>query len=414
MPGHGRRVSEVEVCVVGGGPAGLVLALILARQGRRVTVLEKHADFLRDFRGDTVHPSTLDVMDELGLGERADSLPHRKVRGLWASYSDGTHQVVDFSRLRVAHPYLMFLPQWDFLEMLADEAERHPGFTLLRSHEVVDLLRDDGRVCGVRASGPEGEVEVRAPLTVAADGRDSAVRARLGLEPRRFGAPMDVLWFRLSRRPSDGEGLGVRIGPGRLLLGIDRGDYWQMAYVIPKGAYARVVAEGLESFRAKVAERFTEVGDRLDEIRAWDDVKLLTVQVDRLRRWHVPGALLIGDAAHAMSPVGGVGINLAVQDAVAAGRILARPLAAGRVEETDLAAIQRRRGFPTVGTQLGQRAAQRGVLGRILAAERPVKAPRPVRLLGRHPALQALPARLIGIGLRPEHLKGMRHKRQAA
>ena len=390
--------------MVGGGPAGLVLALILARQGRRVTVLEKHADFLRDFRGDTVHPSTLDVMDELGLGERANSLPHRKVRGLWASYSDGTYQVVDFSRLRVAHPYIMFLPQWDFLEMLVEEAGRHPGFSLLRSHEVVEVLREDGHVHGVRASGPDGEVDVHAPLTVAADGRDSAVRARLGLEPRRFGAPMDVLWFRLSRRPSDGEGLGVRIGPGRLLLGIDRGDYWQMAYVIPKGAYERVVAEGLESFRAKVAERFPEVGDRLDELRAWDDVKLLTVQVDRLRRWHVPGALLIGDAAHAMSPIGGVGINLAVQDAVAAGRILARPLAAGRIEESDLAAVERRRRFPTVGTQLGQRAAQRGVLGRILAAERPVEAPRAVRLLGRHQTLQALPARLIGIGLRPERV----------
>ena len=403
------RSIETDVVVAGGGPAGLVLALLLARQGRRVVVLEKHEDFLRDFRGDTVHPSTLDVLDELGLSDRLERLPHRKVRRLRMAFPDRTVGVADLGRLRVRHPYIAFLPQWDFLELLAGVAAGYPGFTLLRSHEVVDLLRSDGTaggaVRGVVATGPAGErVEVRAPLTVAADGRHSTVRARLGLRPKEYGAPMDVLWLRVARRPDEAEGLEMRIGEGRLMIGIDRGDYWQVGYVVPKGGYDRVRAAGLPALRSSIADLAPSLADRVDEIRDWDDVKVLTVRIDRLRRWHAPGALLIGDAAHAMSPVFGVGINLAIQDAVAAARILAGPLAAGRVTERDLARIRRRRLLPTAGTQLMQRVAQRGVIGRVLAQRGPVRAPVPLRLFERFPRLQVLPARLIGVGLRPEHV----------
>jgi 2-polyprenyl-6-methoxyphenol hydroxylase-like FAD-dependent oxidoreductase len=394
---------DADVCVVGGGPAGLVLALLLVRRGIRTVVLEKHADFLRDFRGDTVHPSTLTLLDELGLFERLERLPHRKVRTATFTFaSGGRFRLADFSRLRVPHPYIALLPQWHFLDLLAEAAGESPGFTLLRSTEVVDVIREaGGAVTGVRANGPDGPVEVHARLTVAADGRHSTVRRCLGLRPKTFGAPMDVLWFRVPRVESDGEGLQARVGPGRLMIEIDRGDYWQCAWVIPKGQYDRVVAAGLERFRSGVAGLDPNLADRVGAIASWDDVKMLVVQIDRLTRWHAPGVLLIGDAAHAMSPVGGVGINLAVQDAVATARLLAGPL---RGEgPLDLGKVRRRRRFPTAGTQLVQRLAQRGVLAPVLASAKAPRPPLAVRVVDRVPALQGMAARAVGLGLRPEH-----------
>jgi 2-polyprenyl-6-methoxyphenol hydroxylase-like FAD-dependent oxidoreductase len=394
---------ETTVCVAGGGPAGLVLALLLARQGVPVTVLEKHADFLRDFRGDTVHPSTLTMLDAVGLGPAVARLPGRQAGVLRVTFDDGTFPVGDFRRLPGAHPYLLFLPQWDLLDMLADAAGELPGFTLLRSTEVTDLLRGDGgRVEGVRAQGPDGPVDVRARLTVGCDGRTSVVRDRLGLKPVEYGAPMDVLWFRLPREPDDPADVAFRIAGGGLMICIDRGDYFQNAFVISKGGYDAIRAAGLDDLRRRIVRLAPFFADRVAGLTDWDHIKLLTVQVNRLRRWHAPGALLIGDAAHAMSPIGGVGINLAVQDAVATARILGPSLAAGTFVDGDLDRIRRRRRFPTVVTQAVQRIAQRRVVDPLLRTTGPVRAPAAVRFLSRTPRLQGIPARLVGFGVRPE------------
>jgi 2-polyprenyl-6-methoxyphenol hydroxylase-like FAD-dependent oxidoreductase len=407
LPGMAASGPErVTCCIAGCGPAGAMLGFLLARAGVEVLVLEKHGDFLRDFRGDTIHPSTLEVVDELGLIDEFLSLPHRKVTELNAVLDQGSFRLSDFSRLHRRHPYLVFMPQWDFLDFITSRAGERSGFALRMNAEVLEPVRVNGRIAGVRYRAGDGEAqEARADLTVAADGRGSALRRSAGLTPTSFGAPMDVLWFRISRRESDPEnGLG-RITAGRILAFIDRGDYWQIACVIPKGSAERERVRGIDAFRDSLARLAPFLADRVGELESWDDLSLLTVQVDRLARWHRPGLLCIGDAAHAMSPIGGVGINLAIQDAVAAANLLAAPLRGGMLTEADLARVQRRRMLPTIATQLLQRAIQRRVVAPTLAGRVPSRPPRVVRLLSRYPALQVIPARLIGVGFRPEHVR---------
>ncbi len=398
-------MSRLHCCIAGGGPAGMMLGFLLARAGLDVVVLEKHADFLRDFRGDTIHPSTLEVMHEVGLLDAFLALPHQEVRTLAAQFGDLRVPVADFTRLPTRCRFVAFLPQWDFLDFLARHAARLPGFALRLRTEATGLVEEDGRVVGVRATAPEGPCEVRAALVVGADGRHSVVRERAGLPVRTLGAPMDVLWFRLSRRPGDAGATMGRFDPGRIFITIERGTHWQCGYVIPKGDAETVRARGLPAFRAGVAALAPFLADRVEEVASWDDVKLLTVRVDRLARWYRPGLLCIGDAAHAMSPVGGVGINLAIQDAVAAANLLAGPLRAGRLDVADLRRVQARRALPTRLTQRVQVVLQERVIARVLAGDGPRRPPLAVRLLGRCPPLRHLAGRLVGLGVRPEHVR---------
>jgi 2-polyprenyl-6-methoxyphenol hydroxylase-like FAD-dependent oxidoreductase len=391
-------------CVAGGGPAGMMLGFLLARAGIDITVLEKHADFLRDFRGDTIHPSTLELMHELGLLDEFLKLPHQRVPQLSGKFGDLDLTLADFSHLPTRCKFIAMMPQWDFLNFLAEQGRRYPGFRLLMRTQANDLIMENGRVAGVHATSPDGPLAIRASLVVACDGRDSTLRAKAGFAVETLGAPMDVLWFSLKRLPTDTDQTGGRFLPGRIFVTLNRGDYWQCAYVIPKDSVEEVHRRGLDEFRAGIERAVPMFTGRTNEIASWDQVKLLTVAVDRLKRWHRPGLLCIGDAAHAMSPIGGVGINLAVQDAVAAANILAEPLRAGAVDDSVLARVQARREFPTRVTQRIQLVMQNNVIRNVLAEQGPLKPPLFVKLLRRYPMLRRIPARLLGLGVRPEHI----------
>ncbi len=392
-------------CVAGGGPAGMMLGFLLARAGVDVVVLEKHADFLRDFRGDTIHPSTLNVMMELGFLDEFLRLPHQKVFQLRGLFGDTRAPIADFSSLPAPCNFIAMMPQWDFLNFLAAKGAGFKTFKLLMRTQAISLIEEAGKIVGVNAQGPEGPLTIRADLTVAADGRHSTLREAAGLKPIDLGAPMDVLWFRVARGESDDEETTGRFEPGRVFIRIHRGAYWQCAYVIAKGTFAAVKAEGLDAFKADAARLMELPVSRLGEIKSFDDVSLLSVAVDRLERWRRPGFLAIGDAAHAMSPVGGVGVNLAVQDAVAAANLLAAPLLARNVAEADLAAVERRRLFPARATQFAQVAVQNNVIGRTLGRAGPMKPPLAFWFIARSAFLRRLLGRLVGMGVRPEHVR---------
>ncbi|HKD26173.1 MAG TPA: FAD-dependent oxidoreductase [Xanthobacteraceae bacterium] len=391
--------------IVGGGPGGMMLGYLLARAGIDVVVLEKHADFLRDFRGDTIHPSTLELMRELGLLDAFLRLPHRKVERLVGEIGNVRVTMAEFTRLSSACKFIALMPQWDFLDFLADRGRRYAGFHFMMNAEATDLIERDGQVVGVQANTQSGVIEVSAHLVIGADGRHSVMRERAGLKVEDLGAPMDVLWMRLSRRPDDCAAVFGHIETGGILVMLDRGDYWQCAYVIRKGSAEEVMNGGIGDFRRTILALSPWLGERVNELKSWDDVKLLTVALDRLSQWYRPGLLCIGDAAHAMSPIGGVGINLAIQDAVAAANILAEPLRACDVTVDHLARVQRRRQWPTWVTQAFQRTIQTRVIAPVLAGTAQPKLPFAVKLLNRLPALRAIPARFIGIGVRPEHIR---------
>ena len=394
-----------KCCIVGGGPAGMMMGYLLARAGVDVVVLEKHADFLRDFRGDTIHPSTLELMHELGLLDAFLRLPHRKVERLVGQIGNVRVTIAEFTRLSTACKFLVFMPQWDFLDFLADRGRRYAGFHLVMNAEATDLIERDGRVVGVQANTKARAAEIRADLVIGADGRHSTIRERAGLKVDDLGAPMDVLWMQLPHRPDDDTEPFGHFEAGRIFIMLNRGDYWQCAYVIAKGSADELMKRDIEEFRRMTLAMSPWLGERVNELKSWDDVKLLTVALDRLPQWYRPGLLCIGDAAHAMSPIGGVGINLAVQDAVAAANILTEPLRTGAVTLDHLARVQRRRQWPTRVTQAIQRTIQNRVIGPVLAGAAQPKPPLPVKLLDWFPALRGIPARMIGIGVRPEHIR---------
>jgi 2-polyprenyl-6-methoxyphenol hydroxylase-like FAD-dependent oxidoreductase len=396
-------VETTTCAITGGGPAGMVLGLLLARAGVEVTLLEKHGDFLRDFRGDTVHPTTMRLLDELGLWERFTALHYSEVRKAKFESNGRSVTYIDFERLRQPHPYIAMVPQWDLLNLLAEAANAEPSFTLRMKTEVTGLLREGGKITGVRYQGPEGPGELRAELTVACDGRWSIVRREAGLKTREFPVNFDVWWFRLPRDGDEEFSFLPRFTPGKDLGVIPREGYNQIAYLGPKGTDSQLRARGIEAFRSDVSALLPEAAESVAMLASMDDIKHLDVHVNRLRRWHTRGLLCIGDAAHAMSPLGGVGINLAVQDAVAAATILAEPLLRHRVTERDLAAVRRRRVFPTAVTQAAQRVLAGRLLGPLLRGADPTPPAALFALVERLPWLSVVPAYFIGVGVRPEH-----------
>ncbi|WP_084572934.1 FAD-dependent oxidoreductase [Methylocapsa aurea] len=398
--------ASCRCCVVGGGPAGMMLGLLLARAGIDTIVVEKHADFLRDFRGDTIHPSTLEALNDIGLLDEFLKLPHQEARELKARVGDVTIPLADFSHLPTRAKFVAFMPQWDFLDFLAAKAKLYPTFRLMMSTEVIGLIEEGGRVAGVTARTKDGALSIRADLTIGADGRHSRVRQAAGFAPLDIGAPMDVLWFRLSRKADDPLESFGRIDAGQILALINRGEHWQCGYVIAKGSADEIKAKGIGLLRERIATLAPFLADRVAELASVDDVKLLTVAVDRLPLWHRPGLLCIGDSAHAMSPIGGVGINLAIQDAIAAANILARPLLdQQRPPDESLAQVQARREWPTKATQGIQVFLQKNMVARVLAAGGKIEPPWFLRLFIYLPILRRLPARLIGIGVRPERVR---------
>jgi 2-polyprenyl-6-methoxyphenol hydroxylase-like FAD-dependent oxidoreductase len=396
---------STRCCVVGGGPCGLMLGFLLARAGIDIIVVEKHGDFLRDFRGDTIHPSTMEVMFELGLLDEFLKLPHTEEDVIVERFGSRKYALADFRHLPTQAKFLALMPQWNFLNFLADHGKKYPSFRLRMRTQAVELVEDEGGVTGVRAEGPDGAIDIRADLTVGCDGRHSIVRARSGLAVEELGAPMDALWFWLPKHADDPIKTTSSLEAGRSIVLMDRGDYWQCALMILKGSAEETRRVGLPALRAEIAKLVPVFADRVDVLADWDQIKLLTVAVNRLKRWHRPGLLCIGDAAHAMSPILGVGLGLAVQDAVAAANILWRPLATGGLREADLARVQKRREFPTRFTQGIQMLLHRAI-GRALqqADDRALEAPMSVRLMAALPLLRRLPARLVGMGVRPEHV----------
>lgn len=395
---------HVQCCIVGGGPAGMMLGYLLARAGIDVAVLEKHADFFRDFRGDTVHPSTMTVMQELGVLDAFLTVPHQRVVQMEGIFGETRIRIADLSRLDAPCPFIAFMPQWDFLNFIESQGKKFANLRILKNTRAVDLTKDGERVSGIIAESEQGELRITASLTVACDGRDSILRKRSGLKVEDIGAPIDVLWFRIGKSKSDSDGIFARVQRGQMMVMLDRDDYWQCAYVIAKGKIDDIKARGLEAFRDNLVVLAPVLAPHVGDVKSWDDVKLLTVTIDRLTRWAVPGLLCIGDAAHAMSPVGGVGVNLAVQDAVATANLLFDKFRDGGPTLADLDRVQERRLFPARMTQAMQVAVQNNLINRAIT-ERNFRPPMLVRLVNRWPWLQGLTAYAVGIGVRPEHVR---------